>query len=144
MPATLGGAGSTADTPRPCRTPPLGVDGGGSFTPRVVPEPRAPCLSDRQHRTTRPEIGSSALPGCRGEEDKEADPASAPSNLTIEPLALLRIGCLAQGLTERADLRGDPLLDESFRSDELSHGISIAPQGSASDSDRQFGVGQNR
>ena len=62
----------------------------------------APTRSSAQNAAAR-RSGSLALPACRGADDG-ADLASGRSNLTVEALAILPIGCPAQRVARRPDL----------------------------------------
>jgi hypothetical protein len=60
-------------------------------------------------------------------EHLSPDPLFAPSNLSFESLSLLRFCRREQFLVERTDLRGEPLLDDRSRIDDLGHDMIIAP-----------------
>jgi hypothetical protein len=60
-------------------------------------------------------------------EHLSPDPFFAPSHLAFETLPLLRLRRREQFLAERADLRGDSLLDDRSRIDDLGHEMIIAP-----------------
>ena len=72
-------------------------------------------------------LGRYALPEDERVPEGPTHPVCASQNLTFEAPALPPIGCLAQRVKQRRDLRSDPLPDEGCRIDERKHGISIAP-----------------
>jgi len=60
-------------------------------------------------------------------ENLSPDLLLAPSNLALQPLPLLRLQHRQPFLVKRTDLRGDLLLDDRNRIDDLGHDTIITP-----------------
>ena len=67
-----------------------------------------------------------ALPECSWPENLAPNPLLLPTHLALNPRALLRLGGVAQLLTERSEFRGNPFLDNGRRIDDVAHVRSIA------------------